>query len=65
MTEQERREAITKLIDWSRQDETVKTMVTVVCKMRKQPAIGHLARHCPEDFDLLFEEAEAMLSNDV
>lgn len=65
MTEQERRDAVTKLIDWSRQDDTVREMIKVVCRMRQQPAIGHLARFCPEEFDLLFEESEAMMTNET
>ena len=63
--EQERREAVAKLMDWSRQDDTVRRMIHVVCLAHKQPAVGHLARYVPEIFDELFEEAEAMMGNDV
>jgi hypothetical protein len=63
--EQERRDAVAKLMDWQRQDDTVRDMIKVVCRERRQPGIGHLARFCPEEFDVLYEESEAMVTNEM
>lgn len=65
MTENERIAAIPRLMDWRRQDETVALMVRTILVGEGQPDIGSLARHNPEMFDLLYEEAEAMVENPV
>lgn len=65
MTEAERIAAIPRLMDWRRQDETVALMVRTILAAEEQPDLGHLARHNPEMFDLLYEEAEAMVENPV
>ncbi len=64
MNEEERIKAIPKLNDFKLQDPTVKAMVTCVLQAWEQPTVGHLARFCPDAFDELFEEAEAMMEND-
>lgn len=63
LTEKERERAIVTLADLRRQDETVKMMVNIVLSAEGQPSIGHLARYCPEQFDILFEEASAIAEN--
>jgi hypothetical protein len=65
MTEEERIKAIPQLNNWKRTDETVNEMVMCVLRATQQPSVGHIARFCPEQFDELFEEAEAILTNDV
>lgn len=64
MNEQERIKAIPKLNDWKLQDVTVKAMVVCILDAYHQPSVGHLARFAPDAFDELFEEAEAMVTND-
>lgn len=59
MTEEERLVALGKLRDWTR-DKDIALMVAVVLRVKQQPSIGHLARFCPDEFDALFEEMEAM-----
>lgn len=63
MTEEERLKAIPLLNSWKLRDVTVKAMVVCVLEAHKQPAVGHLAHYCPDAFDELFEEAEAMMQN--
>lgn len=64
MTEEERIKAIPLLNDWKLRDPTVKIMVVHVLDTHGQPGTGHLARFNPEVFDDLFEECEAIMSND-
>lgn len=64
MDEEQRIKAIPKLNDWKLQDVTVKAIVIHVLQANAQPTVGHLARFCPDAFDELFEEAEAMILND-
>ena len=64
MTEQERLEAIPKLMDWQRQDATVKTVCQALLFASNLPGVGHLARLNPELFDELFEECEALRENE-
>jgi hypothetical protein len=63
MTEQERIKAIPKLNNWKLRDVTVKAIVVCVLDAHQQPSVGHLARFCPDAFDELYEEAEAMIEN--
>jgi hypothetical protein len=65
MTEEERVKAIPKLNDWKMRDMTVKAMVLAVLDKTGQPTVGHIARFCPEQFDELFEESEAMMQNPI
>lgn len=63
MTEQERIKAIPQLNAWKLRDVTVKAMVVCVLEATKQPSVGHIAHFCPDQFDELYEEAEAIMTN--
>lgn len=63
MTEEERVKAIPVLSDWRRQDQTIGEIVAAMCRATGQPSVGHLARHMPEVFDALYEEASALITN--
>jgi hypothetical protein len=63
VTEEMRLEAINNLMKWQT-DPTVRELTRVVLKAHEQPAIGHLARFCPDDFDDLYEEASGLVRND-
>jgi hypothetical protein len=65
MDEQGRIKAVPQINDWKQQDETVKEIVMVVLRHHNQPSVGHLARFCPDDFDELYDECEAMFSNAI
>lgn len=60
MTEQERLDALLRLRDLTQKDRDLEQMVRIVLQAESQPNIGALARHCPEMFDLLVEELEAL-----
>lgn len=61
MTEQERLDGILKLREWMRSDTEIGRIVAMVCAAEGQPHIGHLAHFCPDVFDLVYEEMEAMV----
>lgn len=63
VTEADRIKAIPELMAWRQQDDTVKMLVKHILLANSQPSIGHLARLCPDDFDILYEEASALVRN--
>lgn len=65
VTEAMRLSAITDLMRWQHQDVTVKFLIRSVLAQRSEPSIGHLARHLPGVFDDMYEEASALVRNDL
>lgn len=64
MNEQERLEAVMKLIDLRRQHHDVAQMTSIVCAREGVGSIGELGRAKPEVLDDLYEQALAMVGLD-
>lgn len=60
-----RLQAINDLMKWERQDVTVKFLIRAVLAQRSVPSLGHLARYMPTEFDDMYEEASALVRNDL
>lgn len=63
MRESDRIKAIPILNDWKRQDPTVAELVAIILDIENQPSVGHMARFKPEVFDVMYEEAAALIEN--